>query len=60
MKIETLKDSFKKVFGEEKEMRVFFSPGRVNLIGEHIDYNGGCVFPSLKDGRGARQLSTKP
>lgn len=46
MKIETLKDAFTKVFGEEKEMKVFFSPGRVNLIGEHIDYNGGCVFPA--------------
>ncbi|MDD3864822.1 MAG: galactokinase [Candidatus Izemoplasmatales bacterium] len=36
---------YKKVFGEESNPRLFFSPGRVNLIGEHIDYNGGFVFP---------------
>ncbi|MDO4925741.1 MAG: galactokinase [Turicibacter sp.] len=46
MNIQTLKDAFTKVFGGEKETKLFFSPGRVNLIGEHIDYNGGCVFPS--------------
>lgn len=46
MNIQTLKDEFTKVFGGEKETKLFFSPGRVNLIGEHIDYNGGCVFPS--------------
>ncbi|MBZ4683848.1 MAG: galactokinase [Fusobacteriales bacterium] len=39
-----LKEDFKKVFGEG-EVRTFFSPGRVNLIGEHTDYNGGNVFP---------------
>lgn len=37
--------SFYKTFGYEKDVRVFFAPGRVNLIGEHTDYNGGCVFP---------------
>ncbi len=36
---------FQTLFGQH-EMRVFFSPGRVNLIGEHIDYNGGLVFPA--------------
>jgi galactokinase len=35
---------FKEQFGYEGE-RVFFSPGRINLIGEHTDYNGGQVFP---------------
>lgn len=36
---------FNEVFGENDKLRVFFSPGRVNLIGEHTDYNGGNVFP---------------
>ena len=36
---------FKKVFGDTEGVKVFFAPGRVNLIGEHTDYNGGHVFP---------------
>ena len=39
-----LKSDFKRIFEIESE-DVFFSPGRVNLIGEHTDYNGGHVFP---------------
>jgi len=39
-----LMEDFKKHFGQEGE-RAFFSPGRINLIGEHTDYNGGKVFP---------------
>lgn len=35
---------FKKVFNES-DYRTFFAPGRINLIGEHTDYNGGHVFP---------------
>ena len=42
--IKKLKDMFKKVYAAEVE-KVFFAPGRVNLIGEHTDYNGGNVFP---------------
>ncbi|WAM35438.1 galactokinase [Caldicellulosiruptor acetigenus] len=47
MKIEELLKMFKEVYGEGKEpIRCFFSSGRVNLIGEHTDYNGGYVFPA--------------
>lgn len=42
--INKLKADFKRIFERESE-DVFFSPGRVNLIGEHTDYNGGHVFP---------------
>lgn len=43
--IEDLKKDFIDVFNEGLGMRTFFAPGRVNLIGEHTDYNGGHVFP---------------
>ena len=36
---------FTKIFGDGGDIRAFFAPGRVNMIGEHIDYNGGHVFP---------------
>lgn len=42
---ETVINKFKEYFGADGEIRTFFSPGRVNLIGEHIDYNGGYVLP---------------
>lgn len=38
-------DEFKKIFGSNDGVKVYFAPGRVNLIGEHTDYNGGHVFP---------------
>jgi galactokinase len=44
MTIEQLKAKFIEKFGEG-EVSGYFSPGRVNLIGEHTDYNGGFVFP---------------
>jgi galactokinase len=47
----TVIQAFKDVFGPDATPRVFFAPGRVNLIGEHTDYNGGHVLPcALKRG----------
>lgn len=40
-----LYEGFQKYFGDSEGAELFFSPGRVNLIGEHTDYNGGHVFP---------------
>lgn len=46
MELAELKELFNQSFGEsENEIKCFHSPGRVNLIGEHTDYNGGYVFP---------------
>ena len=42
--LEKIYNKFKNLFGYEAESK-FFAPGRVNLIGEHTDYNGGHVFP---------------
>ena len=38
-------EKFNEVYGEGGDIREYFAPGRVNLIGEHTDYNGGHVFP---------------
>ena len=38
-------ENFEKVFGKREGIKTYFAPGRVNLIGEHTDYNGGHVFP---------------
>jgi len=45
MNLQELHDNFIRVFPDSGEPRFFYAPGRVNLIGEHIDYNGGYVFP---------------
>ncbi len=42
---EQILGKFKELFGSEGDIRTYFAPGRVNLIGEHTDYNGGHVFP---------------
>ena len=42
---EQLITQFKEIFGADGDIRTYFAPGRVNLIGEHTDYNGGHVFP---------------
>ena len=44
--LENLIKDFKEIFKYNGEVKTFFSPGRVNLIGEHTDYNGGHVFPA--------------
>ena len=53
MQKEQLIAKFQELYGEGGEIRTYFAPGRVNLIGEHTDYNGGHVFPcALTMGRG--------
>jgi len=47
--LEELIKEFKEIFKYDGEVETFFSPGRVNLIGEHTDYNGGFVFPCALD-----------
>lgn len=48
--INFLNEEFYKVYGDRGNTPVlYFSPGRVNLIGEHTDYNGGYVFPCALD-----------
>lgn len=42
---ETVLKKFGELFGGTEGVNVYFAPGRVNLIGEHTDYNGGHVFP---------------
>lgn len=42
---ETILKKFEEIYGDSEGTKVFFAPGRVNLIGEHTDYNGGHVFP---------------
>lgn len=46
----TMREEFAKVYGGSADgVRVFASPARINIIGEHIDYNGGKVFPAAID-----------
>ena len=44
-----VQEKFKENFGSLNETRIFKAPGRVNLIGEHTDYNGGFVLPAAID-----------
>ena len=46
---ELLRENFIEVYGDGGEIRMFASPARINIIGEHIDYNGGFVFPAAID-----------
>ena len=48
MKKEDVRKHFENKFGKEPGL-VYASPGRINLIGEHTDYNGGFVFPGAID-----------
>lgn len=43
--LEKIRKVFEEKFGGHGDIRTYFAPGRVNLIGEHTDYNGGHVFP---------------
>ena len=46
---ELLKENFIEIYGNGDGIRCFASPARINIIGEHIDYNGGKVFPAAID-----------
>ncbi|WP_079710492.1 galactokinase [Paraliobacillus ryukyuensis] len=46
MEYASLKNAFQTIFSRYESPRIFFAPGRINLIGEHTDYNGGYVFPA--------------
>ncbi|MGY3480279.1 MULTISPECIES: galactokinase [Staphylococcus] len=43
--LEAMREKFERIFDKQPEVRAF-APGRINLIGEHTDYNGGYVFPA--------------
>ena len=43
--VDEVREKFSELFGSDGDIRTYFAPGRVNLIGEHTDYNGGHVFP---------------
>jgi galactokinase len=43
-----VRENFSRVFGYDSE-NIYTSPGRINLIGEHTDYNGSFVFPGTID-----------
>ena len=47
MNIQPVSEKFGELYGPGAEL--FASPGRINLIGEHTDYNGGFVFPGAVD-----------
>lgn len=44
MTTQEIKKAFEEAYGRKAE-KIYFAPGRVNLIGEHVDYQGGSVFP---------------
>lgn len=46
MNLTNLVTKFHDIFQTKEQPRIFFAPGRINLIGEHTDYNGGHVFPA--------------
>ncbi len=46
MRNQQLLNTFQTIFSTTETPRIFFAPGRINLIGEHTDYNGGHVFPA--------------
>ncbi len=48
-KYDSLLSKHRESFGDSAESRLFTCPGRINLIGEHIDYNGGFVLPAAID-----------
>ncbi len=49
VEIAQLQDAFRRLFGSTERARMFRAPGRVNLIGEHTDYNDGWVLPMALD-----------